>query len=818
MIRQTLHENWVMHSTDDPDPIPAVVPGSVYNDYLLNGKMEDPYWRDNEMKALQLMEQDFVYETVFTPQPALFRSERIVLEFQGIDTVADVFLNGLLLSHVENMHRTFRFEVKDLLREDQNTLRVVLYSPTKFIREAYEKTPEEGSAECMRGFPLLRKAHCMFGWDWGPRLPDAGIWRPVTLLGSDPVMIDSLYITQKHEDGKVRLQLEPSLDDLGLIRPFFGTDTALSYDITVADPKGNSHVYTGAPTEITIENPLLWWPNGFGDQPLYTVKMALLRNGAVIDTWEKKIGLRTLTVRIEKDEWGESFAHEVNGVQVFAMGEDYIPEDNILARITRKRTFNLLRQCKDAHFNTIRVWGGGHYPSDDFYDACDEYGLLVWEDFMFACAHYRFTPEFEENITAEIIDNVKRLRHHASLALWCGNNEMEMFTDQGMWVTRPGDKTDYVKMYEYLIPKLVREYDPNTFYWPASPSSGGNFDDPNDYNRGDVHYWAVWHANVPFTDYRKYYFRYLSEFGFQSFPSMKTIETFTEPEDRNIFSYVMEKHQRNNAANGKIMNYLSQTFLYPTKFETLLYASQLLQAEALKYGVEHFRRNRGRCMGAVIWQLNDCWPVASWASIDYTGRWKAAHYYAKRFFAPVLLSCEEEGLMTQDPNVNAEPYEVRKSIRFNISNETMGEIFAEVRWSLRNALGEVKKSGVQHLQVPALSAVYAEQIALPEADLYEDYVSFEGFTEDGTPIGSGSVIFSMPKHFRYKNPKLSLRVEGDEIIVTADAYAKCVEIRNADETLLLSDNYFDMDPGEKQVKVLAGSPEGLRVRSVYDIR
>ena len=818
MIRQTLHENWVMHSTNDPDPIPAVVPGSVYNDYLLNGKMEDPYFRDNEMKALQLMEQDFVYETVFTPDPELFRSERIVLEFLGIDTVADVFLNGVLLGHVENMHRTWRFEVKELLLEGENTLRVVLYSPTKFIREAYEKTPEEGSAECSRGFPLLRKAHCMFGWDWGPRFPDAGIWRDVSLQGSDPVVIDSIYIRQKHENGQVWLLLEPTLDDKGTVRPFSDADPELSYTVIVTDPDGKKVEVPESPSEILIRDPKLWWPNGFGEQPLYEVEMILLRNGVETDRTKKRIGLRTLTVRIQKDEWGESFAHEINGVRVFAMGEDYIPEDNILSRVTRERTFNLLRQCRDANFNTIRVWGGGHYPADDFYDACDEYGLLVWEDLMFACALYRFTPEFEENITAEVIDNVKRLRHHASLALWCGNNEMEMFTADGMWVTRPGDTADYIKMYEYLFPKLLRKYDPETFYWPASPSSGGSFDAPNDYNRGDVHYWSVWHANVPFTDYRKYYFRYLSEFGFQSFPAEKTIETFTEPGDRNIFSYVMEKHQRNNAANGKIMNYLSQTFLYPTEFGTLLYASQLLQAEAMKYGVEHFRRNRGRCMGAVIWQLNDCWPVASWSSIDYTGRWKATHYYAKRFFAPVLLSCEEEGLLTQDPNVNAEPYEVRKTTRFNISNETMQDLHAEVFWSLRDAGGTLKRSGSMRLSVPALSAAFTDTVDFGDAALYDDYVSYYAVSEDGTPFGFGTVIFSIPKHFRYRDPKLSLHADGDEIIVRSGAYAKSVEIQNADETLLLSDNYFDMDPGEKRVKILSGSTEGLTVRSVYDIR
>ena len=816
MFRQKLHENWKMRSLSEKEMIPAVVPGSVYNDYLLNNKMDDPYWRDNETKALRLMDQDFEYRCTFTPDSKISASERVVLQFDGIDTVADVFLNGTLLSHVENMHRTWRFEVKELLKDGENELLVTLFSPTRFIKEAYEKTPEDGSSDAMQGFPLLRKAHCMFGWDWGPHLPDAGIWRPVTLIGSDPEQIDSVYIRQIHEDGLVRLMIEPTLDICGNIQSFSEAASDLSYDVTITAPDGEAIRCTGSPSEICIENPKLWWPNGYGEQPLYTVSVSLQKDGRTLDEWTRRIGLRTVTVHIEKDQWGESFAHEVNGVCIFAMGEDYIPEDNILARVTGERTRNLLSQCKAANFNTIRVWGGGHYPSDDFYDACDELGLLVWEDFMFACAHYRFTPEFEENITAEFIDNIKRIRHHASLALWCGNNEMEMFTADGLWVTRPGDRTDYVKIYEYLIPKVLRQYDPETFYWPASPSSGGGFDAPNDYSRGDVHYWAVWHENVPFTAYRQYYFRYLSEFGFQSFPFMKTVERFTEPQDRNIFSYVMEKHQRNNAANGKIMNYLSATFLYPTDFKTLLYASQLLQAEALKYGVEHFRRNRGRCMGAVIWQLNDCWPVASWSSIDYTGRWKAAHYYAKRFFAPVLVSAEEEGLLTQDPNVNAEPYDVRKTIRFNISNETMQEVQAELFYTLRTSAGEVKRSGAFRLTAPALSAVWTETVDFSDAGLYSDYVSYYAVS-DGDTLGSGSVIFSVPKHFRYEDPKLALRVEDDEIIVTSQAYAKSVELQNTDETLLLSDNYFDMDPGEKRVKILSGSTEGLTVRSVFDI-
>ena len=482
-----------------------------------------------------------------------------------------------------------------------------------------------------------------------------------------------------------------------------------------------------------------------------------------------------------------------------------------------ERTYELLKQARDAHFNCIRVWGGGNYPYDGFWDACDELGLVVWEDFMFACAIYDLTDEFEQDIIGEFIDNIKRIRHHASLGLWCGNNEMEMFVKEGMWITRPKEKSDYVKIYEYIIPKVLKEYDPNTFYWPASPSSGGAFDEPNDENRGDVHYWDVWHGNKPITEYRKFFFRYVSEFGFQSFPSLKTVETFTEPEDRNVFSYVMEKHQRNQSANGKIMNYMEQTFLYPNDFDTTLYASQLLQAEAIRYGVEHFRRNRGRCMGTVIWQLNDCWPVASWASIDYCGRWKALHYYAKRFFAPVMLSCAEEGILTQDTNPNAEPYEVKKSIHLCVANETMEEQNLTVKWTLRNNRSEILRGGEEAVTAAPLSSVWLAKQDCMDADTYGDYVSYE-CVRDGELISGGCVIFCAPKHYHFVDPKLTVTAEGDVLTVKANAYARGVEIINEADDMLLEDNYFDMNAGERKIRILKGTPEGLKIRSVYNIR
>ncbi len=815
MITAEIHSGWQMRQAGWEEFLPASVPGSVYHDLMQNGKMDDPFWRDNFPKALKRMDHDYEYKTEFAADKALLKSDAVLLRFEGIDTVADVFLNGEKLGHTENMHRTFEFEVKDLLKEEGNELRVLLHSPTRFIKEEYKHNVADGSEEAMVGFANLRKTHCMFGWDWGPRLPDAGLWRPVKLLGIEKARVDSVYVAQKHEDGKVTLHFDVDAD-------VYDREALMGYTVLITDPDGKETLCKGSPEEIVIERPQLWWPNGFGAQPLYTAEVRLYAGGKQVDAWKKRIGLRTLTMHIEKDAYGESFAHEVNGVQVFAMGADYIPEDSIFPRINEARTRELLRQCKEAHFNTIRVWGGGYYPDDWFYDACDEMGLMVWQDFLFACAVYNLTDEFEDNIRAEFADNIKRLRHHASLALWCGNNEMEMFVERGLWVKTPIQKSDYVKMYEYILPKVLKELDPQTFYWPASPSSGGGFDDPNGFDRGDVHYWDVWHGNVPFTDYRRYYFRYLSEFGFQSFPSVETVKTFALPEDCNPFSYVMEKHQRNNAANGKIMNYLYQTYLYPTSFDAFVYASQLLQADAIRYGVEHFRRNRGRCMGAIYWQLNDCWPVISWASIDYCGRWKALHYAAKRFFRPLTLSCAEEGLLTQDPNINFERYEyeenaLKKGMRLCVENETMLSHTVEVTWQLRRADASVIRQGRETVTVEPLSSKWLEYEDFADADTFGDYIAYQ-MTENGAPAASGTALFCAPKHFRFADPQLALRVEGDEIVVTAAAYARSVQILNADDTLKLSDNFFDMNAGETRVRILSGQPSGLRVRSIYDIR
>ncbi|MCL2879722.1 MAG: glycoside hydrolase family 2 protein, partial [Treponema sp.] len=575
MMVQKLHDNWMMRKKGDHEWLPAVVPGSVYNDLLINKKTEDPFYRDNEDRAFALLENDYEYRTEFSVSKKMLSMDAILLRCEGIDTVADIILNDVHIASPDNMHRIWEFGInKDILKNEKNELRIIFHSPVKFLAGANRKNNSDGNGDALDGFQYLRKAHCMFGWDWGPRLPDAGIWRDISLAGVRQARIRGVYITQKHKKDRVELDVFPEIDS---VAEHHG-ETEYGWKLTITDPNGKVSAFEKSSKRIVIENPQLWWPNGFGRQSLYTIRLDLLNpRGIKLDTWERRIGLRTMNVRRQKDKWGESFAAEVNGTAIFSMGADYIPEDNILPRVNPRRTRKLLEQCARAHFNTIRVWGGGYYPGDYFYDICDELGLIVWQDFMFACTLYELNDAFERNIRAEFEDNIRRIRHHACLGLWCGNNEMEIFADQGWFdqtkhaVSFQQLKADYIKIFEYIIPQICKKLDPQTFYWPSSPSSGGCFDKPNDPDRGDVHYWDVWHGNKPFSEYRKFFFRFVSEFGFQSFPALKTVESFTLPEDRNIFSYVMERHQRNNAANGKIMNYLYQTFLYPNDFGTLLY-------------------------------------------------------------------------------------------------------------------------------------------------------------------------------------------------------------------------------------------------------
>jgi len=810
MKKLNLNGKWILNYKDEH--IPATVPGSLYHDLLVAGKMEDPFWRDNEDKVRPITDAGAVYYRTFDLSKDMLDADSVILHCDGLDTLADIYVNGVLIGSAENQHRIWEYPL-DNLQEGENTISITFHSPVDYIRAKSAEVYADGTPDGMVGYPHIRKAHCMFGWDWGPRLPDLGIWRDISIISINKARLNSVYVTQNHSDGEVCLAFAPEIETFKK-----ECTDGLSVKYTIIAPNGEVLGSQISDSPFKISNPELWWPNGYGDQPLYTIIAELFDGDILCDTWERRIGLRTMTISRDKDEWGEEFCYLVNGHKIFAMGADYIPEDNIFPRMNKERTRQLLEDCVLANMNSVRIWGGGFYPDNYFYDICDELGLIVWQDFMFCCAMYELTLDFEDNIRRELEDNVRRLRHHASLGLWCGNNEMEWHIKIGVWKYSPSQYSAYFRMYEHIFPEICRKLDPQTFYWPASPSSGGGFDEPNDPNRGDVHYWSVWHGLKPFSDYRNYFFRFVSEFGFQSLPLMKTIESFTLPEDRNMFSYVMEKHQRNGAANGKIVYYLAQMFLYPHSFETLVYASQLLQAEAIKYGVEHWRRNRERCMGAIYWQLNDCWPVASWASIDYFGRWKALHYFAKRFFAPIMLSAEEEGVITQNTNINAEHWNINKSVRLSVANETRQEFNGTVKWALRDNYANILQEGEQAVVVAPLTSLWLDEMKFDDAVLFEHYVSYDLYDTEGNYVSGGTVLFCMPKQYKFMDPQLTYTIEGDIITITSKAYVKSVEIDCKENDILLSDNYFDMNSGSVSVKILRGEAKDINIRSVYDIK
>ena len=796
MKRTSLNGKWRMYGGDF-DCI-GTVPGSLFSFLLENKLIEDPFYRDNELKALALTHSDYTFERSFEVNKSC---AEYILRFEGLDTFCDVYMNGEHIAYTDDMHITYEFDVTDVLKNGVNSLKVVTHPIHEYTSQKHRELALDTPLHVLDGYGYIRKAHCMLGWDWGPYMPDMGIWRSVTLIEKDTARITDFHLTQRHSEGRV------------FVTPTVVTDAPTEISVSVKSPKGE--IFTIAPNvECEIENPELWWPSGLGEQPLYTFTASI--EG---DECQKTVGLRELELIREKDRYGESFMHECNGIRFFAMGADYVPEDSVFSRITRERTYTLLKRCKDANFNAIRVWGGGYYPDDFFFDICDELGLVVFMDMMFACTFYLPDGRMLENIKTEVRQNLTRIRHHASLALISGNNEVEACgiserTEQLQKICIPVD----IELFEGIIADIEKEVCPYVPYISTSPITCGHFIDPNNENYGDSHYWAVWHGGIPFTEYRKHYFRYLSEFGFQSFPSEKTVAEFTLPEDRNIFSRIMERHQRNAGANSKIINYLSQNYLYPSDFGTLLYASQLLQAEAMKYGVEHLRRNRGRCMGALYWQLNDIWPTASWSSIDYYGRLKALHYYAKRFYSPLLISCVETGEIATRPYVIMPPsvdYETKAKLV--ITNDTLGTVKAKVLARLCNTTGETLNSYEWNVCVPSLGTFELPELDFNKTDVLNNYFVYE-LVVDGNTVSSGSVIFTAPKHFEFRDPKLSYSISGDEIIIKASSYAKCVEIFSPDSDPVFEDNFFDMEAGERRIKILEGSPKELKLRSVYDIR
>lgn len=783
----TLNGTWQLSAGHRSlESVDMQIPGTVLSGLLAAGKIKDPFYRTNEDATRALFWKDYVFTRTFDVDEELLAQQHIVLVCEGLDTLAEISINGTFLAKTDNMHRTWKFQAKKLLHPGKNEIQIVFRSVLRFIEDyPYEAHKKINYIPCgsMKGNQLLRKAHSMFGWDWGPQTIDAGIFRDIYLQGYSHARIEDIRIHQQHAKNvsvQTSITLSESIPGQKLCVELSedGADKPLQTKLCKTNADGVAAV------DFVIENPKLWWPNDYGDQPLYIVRTTLLdEDGTSLESITRRIGLRTLTISQEKDEWGNEFAFCVNGVKIFTRGGNYIPDDCLYTRITEKKLDYILESCRRAHFNCVRVWGGGYYPSDAFYDLCDEKGLIVWQDLMYACNVYDVTDAFAENCRQETYDNVRRLRHHASLGLWCGNNEIESAWDHwdDFQKETPYLRADYIRLFEEVLPKAVQEADGETFYWHSSPSSGGCFDNPDDANRGDTHYWDVWHGQKPFTDYRKYFFRFCSEFGFQSFPCAKTVNSFTLEDDRNIFSRVMESHQKNDAANGKMLYYLSENLRYPKDLTHLLYASQVLQGMAIKYGVDHWRRNRGRCMGTLYWQINDDWPAPSWSSIDYFGRWKALHYMAQKFYAPHAVS------MTLEDH--------RCHVYF--SNESFETTEYSLTLSIRDLSGNVLETYETKGNSPAFSAIETAVVDICSWEDQKDDVFLEAVihTKDQKVLKDVETLVPY-KYLNLKNPVISTEAEetNDAFIlhISSDCFAPFVALDFDNADVIFSDNFFHL--------------------------
>ena len=789
--------NWKMTCGEYKD-LECLAPCSMYSVLLEHKLIEDPFYGINEEKVTALSELDCIFETEFILKEETLEREYIELKLSGIDTICDIIVNGNIIDSVKNMHREYVYNVKNYVVKGKNIVRLEFSSPVEYFKKMNNKHYLYTNGDTIAGAAHLRKAFYMSGWDWGPCLPDMGIWRPVVIEAYDGDKILDVYVKQNHKNNKVNLDIEVE------------TAHAKDYDL-YAEIDGQEILLKDGKGKVEIENPKLWWVRGYGEQFLYPLTVKMVKDSEIVDIKTQRIGLRTLTVSTMPDETGSEFCFVLNGVKIFSMGANYIPQDNLLSRINPNRTKKLIESAIDANFNTLRIWGGGYYPEDEFYHLCDEYGIMVWQDFMVACCNVWLTENMKNEFYEEAVYNVKRFRNHASLAILCGNNEMEEAVVNWGIGNSQLVREDYIELYERMLPEICQKYAPETFYWPASPSSGGGFDDPTCETRGDVHFWKVWHGGVPFTEYRKHNFRFCSEYGFESYPSVKTIKSFCEEKDMNCFSRVMENHQKCQGGNKKILMYLADNYLYPSSFENLVYASQMLQADAIKYGVEHFRRCRPYCMGSIYWQFNDCWPVASWSSIDYFGRYKALHYAAKKFYAPVAM-----GL-----------FRVKNKLTVNISNETMNTFEGEVRIFHSDAEFNVIRSYTKEFSVSPLSStdVFSEEFT-PE-NINDEYLYAELYNKNGNFIMRQTELFVPPKHFEWKKPdiKTEISVLGDKTVIdiSSDTFAKGVYIDFDNIDCILSDNFFDLTDKEcyRVMVETEHTPqelkEQMKIMSVFDI-
>jgi len=816
--------------------LPATVPGCVHTDLLANRKIADPFVAMNEKDQQWIDKAGWEYRTTFSADDALLAREEVDLVFEGLDTYAEVSLNGRSILTADNMFRQWRVAVKGHLHKGDNTLTVRFLSPIAHVMPAYDKLGYALPAANDQATPMVsmftRKAPYHYGWDWGPRFVTSGIWRPVRLEAWDGARIDDLHVLQTSlTDARASLTVETTVVAarrgkgrvaLSLAGDAGGAATPLA-EVEAALKPGPNVIKA----EVAIDRPERWWPNGLGKARLYTVEAALSVDGAARDTRRARIGLRTLEVVHRPDKDGKSFTIVVNGAPVFMKGANYIPSDSFLTRVDDRRYRFLLQSAADAHMNMLRVWGGGIYEDDRFYDLCDELGILVWQDFMFACSMYPGDEPFLENVRQEAIQNVRRLRNHPSLALWAGNNEMEAAWAGWGWqqkfnLSRAAQKKiggDYKRLFHDILPRVVAAHDPGRFYTRSSPSANDDAIPSNKLGYGDMHYWGVWHAEEPYEKYAENTSRFMSEYGFQSFPEIETVRRYAAPADHSIDSPVMLSHQRHPRGNPLVRTYMQRDFRTPKDFASFLYVSQVLQATVIQYAAEAHRRRMPYNAGSLYWQLDDCWPVASWSGIDYFGRWKALHYFARRFFAPVLASVVEEG---------------GGAVRVYGISDRRADTAAHLTLRLLDFEGRElwrKESDVK-LSANASQVVFSA----PRADLLHGadptrVVLVAELGEGGQRLSRALHYFVKTKDLALPDPQLSLSVTPPpaaggpaSLQVTARHLARNVRLaadgaapNDWDLGGLFSDNYFDLLPGETATVTWNGpGAPAVRAASIRD--
>ncbi len=819
-ILSLAHADWTFRDCSGQTWLPAVVPGCVHADLLRVQKIPDPFWGTNETGLQWIEERDWEYRASFTVPKELLGDETIDLVADGLDTVATVRLNGREIARTENMFVSHRWPIKAHLVAGANELTIRFGSAMNYIRTHRPgHRPLEFNDPVGRS-QVIRKQPCQFGWDWGPRFVTAGIWRDLRLETWSGNRLENVRVTQRHDaGGRVALRFAPQL---------LRRDSSVScrYRLSL----DSVVIAEGTGTSIVVEHPQLWWPNGHGAQPLYTLEIEVLRtDGSVLGHWIRRLGLRTVSLDRHADAAGETFQFVVNGRAIFAKGANWIPAHSFVAGLTREHYARDLRSAAEANMNMLRVWGGGIYESEDFYDLCDELGLLVWQDFMFACAIYPGDRAFLKGVQVEAEQQVLRLRHRACLALWCGNNEIEQLNEE--LLKQPRLRANYDALFHRLLPKVVAACDGVTDYWPSSQYRGDGINTHEaGEKRGDTHFWDVWHRRNPVKDYEKWRFRFCSEFGMQSYSSPETQATFCPPEDANVFGASMENHQKNRGGNQVILDYVSRRYRFPKSQDDLIYLSQLNQAYCMQTGVEHYRRLMPHCMGALYWQLNDCWPVASWSSIEFTGRWRALHHVARRFFAPALVSAHVPGDET--------------TITGNYRRSTVGDVHlytvydrpAKARglleWDLFHAGGRLLLTGRK--AVPLRYGESVKQKTLKLAPLLAQYGAENlilriALDLDGRCVSEDSVFLAPPRFVALTQARTGVDIRLADpthatLAFTSSAFQHRFAFDFAGIAFRSGDNYFELFPGEPksvdveftQPQTLAGLRRALTHRSLAD--